>query len=103
LRQIFQKKWEYNGTVRQLFIDFKKAYDSINKEELYSILIGFGIPKKMVQLVKMCLSDPISRVRIDNNMSDSFKIRNGLKQGDALTPLVFNFALEYAIFKIKGD
>jgi len=42
----------------------------------------------MVQLVKMYLSDLISRVRIGNNMSDSFKVRNGLKQGDALTPLV---------------
>ena len=36
-------------------------------------------------------------------MSDSFKIRNGLKQGDALSPLLFNFALEYAILKLKGD
>jgi len=57
----------------------------------------------MVQLVKMCLSDPTSRVRIGNNMSDSFKICNGLKQIDALSPLLFNFALEYAILKIKGN
>jgi len=101
LRQILETKWEYNGRVHQLFIDFKKAYDSINKEKLYCILIRFGIPKKkMVPLVKMYLNDPISRVRIGNNMSDSFKIRNGLKQGDVLTPLLFNFALEYAILKI---
>jgi len=44
----------------------------------------------------MCLS-------VGNNMSESFKIRNELKQGDALSPLLFNFALEYAILKIKGD
>jgi len=36
-------------------------------------------------------------------MSHSFKIRNGLKQGDALSPLLFNFALEYAILKIEED
>jgi len=51
----------------------------------------------------MCLSDPISRVRIGNNMSYSSKIRNGLKQGDALSPLLFNFDLEYEILRIKGD
>jgi len=96
-----EKKWEHNGTVHQLFIDFKKAYDSIKRENLYSILIRFGIPKTLVQLVKMCLKDPISRVRIGNNMSENFKIRNGLKQGDALS--LFNFALEYAILKTKGD
>jgi hypothetical protein len=42
--QILEKKWEYNGMVHQLFIDFKKAYDSIKREVLYSILLEFGIP-----------------------------------------------------------
>jgi hypothetical protein len=45
IRQILEKKWEYNGTVHQLFIDFKKAYDSVRREVLYSILIEFGIPR----------------------------------------------------------
>jgi hypothetical protein len=39
LRQILEKKWEYNETVHQLFIDFKKAYDSVRREVLYNILI----------------------------------------------------------------
>jgi hypothetical protein len=39
IRQILEKKWEYNGTVNQLFIDFKKAYDSVWRELLYNILI----------------------------------------------------------------
>ena len=51
-----EKKWEYKGTVHQLFIDFKKAYDSVKREVLYDILIEFGIPKKLVRLIKMCLS-----------------------------------------------
>ena len=101
LRQILEKKWEYNGTVHQLFIDFKKAYDSIKREKFYSILIRFGIPKKLVQLVRMCLRDPISRVRIGNDVSDSFEIRSGLKQDDALSPLLFNFVLEYVILEKK--
>jgi hypothetical protein len=43
-----EKKWEYNGKVHQLFIDFKKAYDSVRREVLYNILIEFGIPRKLV-------------------------------------------------------
>jgi predicted helicase len=39
-----RKKWEYNETVHQLFIDFKEACDSMRKEVLYNILIEFGIP-----------------------------------------------------------
>jgi hypothetical protein len=42
------KKWEYNGVVHQLFVDFKKAYDSERREVLYNIHTEFGIPKKFV-------------------------------------------------------
>ncbi|KAJ4433959.1 hypothetical protein ANN_16278 [Periplaneta americana] len=99
--EIMEKKWEYKGTVHQLFIDFKKAYDSVKREVLYDILIEFGIPKKLVRLIKMCLSETYSRVRIGQFLSDAFPIHCGLKQGDALSPLLFNFALEYAIRKVQ--
>jgi hypothetical protein len=39
IRQILEKKWEFNGTIHQLFIDFKEAYDPVSREVLYSILI----------------------------------------------------------------
>ncbi|KAJ4449009.1 hypothetical protein ANN_00403 [Periplaneta americana] len=99
--EIMEKKWEYKGTVHQLFIDFKKAYDSVKREVLYDILIEFGIPKKLVRLIKMCLSETYSRVRIGQFLSDALPIHCGLKQGDALSPILFNFALEYAIRKVQ--
>jgi hypothetical protein len=64
IQQILEKKWEYNGTVHQLFIDFKKVYDSVKREVLYNILLEFGIPKKLVRLIKMCLNETYSKVRI---------------------------------------
>jgi hypothetical protein len=60
--------------VHQLFIDFKKAYDSVRREVLYN--------------------ERYSKVRIGKRLSDSFPIQNGLKQGDALSPMLFDFALE---------
>jgi len=44
------KNWKYNEAGHQLFIDFKKAYDSVRREALYNILIEFGIPIKLVRL-----------------------------------------------------
>jgi hypothetical protein len=60
-------------------------------------LIEFGIPRKLLGLIKMCLNETYCRVRIGKNLSDKFSVQNGLKQGDALSSLLFNFALEYAI------
>ena len=56
---------------------------------------------KLVKLIKMCLNENYSRVRVGKHLSDMFPIRNGFKQGDALSPLLFNFALEYAIRKVQ--
>ncbi|KAJ4444442.1 hypothetical protein ANN_06234 [Periplaneta americana] len=100
---IMEKKWEYKGTVHQIFIDLKKAYDAVKREVLYDTLIEFGIPKKLVRLIKMCLSETYSRLRIGQFLSDAFPIHCGLKQGDALSPLLFNFALEYAIRKVQNN
>ena len=63
--------------MHQLFIDFEKAYDSVRGEILYNILIEFGVPRKLVNLIKMCLTETYSRVRVGKNLSDRFPIRNG--------------------------
>jgi hypothetical protein len=53
--QILKKNF---NTMRahQLFIDFKKAYDSVRREVLYIILIELGVSMKLVRLIKMCLN-----------------------------------------------
>ena len=61
----------------------------------------FGIPKKLIRLIKMCLTETYSTVWVSRNLSDMLPIRNGMKQGDALLPLLFNFALEYAIRRVQ--
>jgi hypothetical protein len=56
---------------------------------------------KLVRLIKMCLNETYSKVRIGKHLSESFLIQNGLKQGDILTSLLLNFALEYTIRKVQ--
>jgi hypothetical protein len=68
---------------------------------LYNIIIEFGIPIVLVRLIKMCLNETYRRVWVGKKMSDMFPVRNGLKQGDALSPLLLNFTLEYAIRRVQ--
>jgi hypothetical protein len=93
IRQIAEIEFEYNDTVHQLFIDFKKAYDSVGREVLYNILIEFGVPRKLVGLIKMCLNETYSTVHIGKYQSDKFPVQNGLKEGDALSSLLWNTPL----------
>jgi hypothetical protein len=72
--QILEKKWAYNSTVHQLFIDFKKAYGSVRREVLYNILIEFGVLRVVDGLVRMCLNETYSTMHIGKNLSDKFPI-----------------------------
>ena len=57
IRQILEKIWEYNEEVPQLLIDFKKAYGSVMREDVYRNPNYFGIPRTIVSLVKMSLTE----------------------------------------------
>jgi hypothetical protein len=68
---------------------------------LHNIPAGIGYLMKLVTLIKMCLNETHSEPRIGKYVYDNFPNKNFLKQGDALSPLPFNFALVYAISKVQ--
>jgi hypothetical protein len=74
IRQLLEKTWECNGTVHELFIDFKKAYDAVRREVLYDILVEFGRPRKLAGQIKMCLNKTFSTVRIGKYQPNKFCI-----------------------------
>ena len=77
---------EYNEAVNQFFIDYKKTYHSVRWNVLYNILIAFGIPIKLLKLIKMSLTETCSRDQLGKN---------------SLSSLHFNFALVYAIRNVQ--
>jgi hypothetical protein len=82
-------------------MEFKKAYDPVRREVLCNNVIEFGIPMNLIRLFKMYLNETYSRVQVGKHLFDMFPIRNDLIQGDALSPLLFNFAVDYAIRRFQ--
>ena len=99
LRQILEKYWEFNKNMWHVFVDFRQAYDSVHRESLWKILKYFNIPDELIRLVKMCYRNTKCRVRIGGELTDAFDVRGGLKQGCALSTLLFNLALEWVMRK----
>jgi sorting nexin-29 len=94
MRQILEKTSEYRISTFHLFIDFKAAYDTIRRDQLLDNLTEFKIPPKLIRLVKLTLKHMRCRVKIHNNLSEQFDTSIGLRQGDALSCILFNLALE---------
>jgi hypothetical protein len=81
VKQTLEKCWEYNLSVYQIYVDFKQAHDSIQRKKLYTIMYEFGLPPKLVRLVRATMTGTEAQVKVQTELTDTFEIRQGLKQG----------------------
>ncbi|KAL4091392.1 hypothetical protein QTP88_026089 [Uroleucon formosanum] len=103
LRQIMSKYYEFGKDLHLVFVDYKQAYDSVDREELWKTLVILGIPKKYVKLIKVCYEKTLCKVCYLQGISDPFEVKSGFKQGDALSPALFNLVLEKIIRDTNDD
>ena len=84
-----------------MFIDFQKAYDSIHRDTLWKCMEEFKIPKKLINICRACVQKTRSTVIVDGTLSSFFENNIGSKQGDPLSPILFNLALQKVIQSTK--
>jgi len=101
LRQVMLKHYEFNKDLCMVFVGYKQVYDSINREEVWNTLIYFGIPKKYVNVVKLCSNKTECKVKFLGELSSAFDVNSGLRQGDALSPTLFNLDIETVIRELN--
>ena len=94
LRMILEKAWEFQGDYHHLFVDFKQAYDTPERDHLFTAMNHFDIPAKLIKLCRMTLSNTWSCVRAAGTTTKKFRTYRGLRQGDALSCGLFNIILE---------
>lgn len=97
LRRLLEKTLEFQIDTHHLFIDFKQAYDSIERSSLFTSMRTFGIPSKLNRLCWLTLANTDSVVKIGSETSEQFTTKQGFRQGDALSCDFFNLCLEKII------
>jgi len=101
LRQIMEQSAEWNATMYATFIDFEKAFDSLHRETLWKILRNYGIPEKVVSIIRLLYMNFSSQVICGSQLTDSFKISTGVKQGCILSPFLFLLAVDFIMKKVE--
>ena len=85
------------------FIDFKKAFDSIDREMMFAILRHYGIPSKIVNAIRVLYDNSKSQVYEGGQLSVPFNITTGVLLGDVLAPFLFIIVIDYITRQSQGQ
>jgi hypothetical protein len=103
LRRILEHRGRYQQPTITCFVDFAAAFDSLHRSSLWSILEADGLPPKLVNLIKAYYAGTGSRVLIRGEQSERFETRTGVRQGCPLSPILFNFAIDWVLKTALSD
>ena len=107
VRQFVEKSWEHQSKAFLTFIDLKKAYDSVPRHAMWLALEKLGVPEQTIRLIRSFHNNVRARVRLEGMMLEEIQVRNGLRQGCCMAPVLFNLytclAVERWLEKVRGD
>lgn len=95
LRRVLEHRFAFQQPTIACFVDFRAAFDSIDRESLWKIMVADGTPPKLVNLIKSYYSLTKARVRVYGEESSDFDLSTGVRQGCPLSPVLFNYAIDW--------
>ena len=90
VRQLAEKAIEHQTKQFLIFVDLRKAYDSVPREALWAALGKLGVPDVLVDVVRSFHTNMMARVRVDGELLEEIGVNNGLRQGCTMAPTLFN-------------
>lgn len=102
LRRVLEEARNYNIDAVLVFVDFKKAFDSVDRNKMFNILALYGIPSKFINAIRLLYSNTSAKVQTPDGETSSFSILAGILQGDTLAPFLFIIVVDY-IMRISVD
>ena len=79
------------------FIDLKAAYDTVNREALWKLILDYGLPAKECKLIQSLYQGTSAAVRCEGGLTDWFEVKTGLRQGCLLSPALFNIFIDFVV------
>lgn len=101
IRQINEKSIEYNRPAFLCLIDLEKAFDRVQLQDVVHILYNRNIPLKIIKLVEDIYTRNKIEARVNSELTDPIDVTTGIRQGDSLSPLLFNIILDEIIKQVK--
>lgn len=95
LRQLIEKVREFRESLHIAFVDFKCAFDSIDRQAIWSIMKNCGVDSKVIRLIKNFYVGSTSCVRLAGKHSDWFSVNSGVRQGCVAAPELFNSVMDH--------
>ena len=97
LRIILEQSEEWKCSLLVNFVDYEKAFDSVDRNTLWKIMRHYGIPPKIVNLTEKMYDGTNCRIIHEGRLTDSFSIKTGVRQGCLLSPFLFILALDWVM------
>ena len=89
MRIIIEQSMEWQSSLYINFIDFEKAFDSVDRRVLWTILRHYGIPVKIIKIIQSFYQDMTCQVIHGTELTERFAVETGVRQGCLLSPLIF--------------
>jgi Reverse transcriptase (RNA-dependent DNA polymerase) len=97
LRALTSACTEHHKGMAIAYVDFAKAYDSINRAALWQALKLYGVHAKIIRLLIDLHTDNIARVRLGGKLGSEFKVTAGVRQGCVIAPTLFNVYIDMVV------
>ncbi|KAI0235174.1 hypothetical protein LSAT2_014355 [Lamellibrachia satsuma] len=97
LRIIVEQSIEWNSSLYINFVDYEKAFDSVDRETLWKVLRDYGVPKKLVNMIKNSYEEMSCRVIHEGQLTKNFEVMTGVRQGCLLSPFLFILVIDWVM------
>ena len=97
LRQIIEKSMAFQLNISFCFIDFRAAFNSVDREQMYQIMKHYGLPQKVINIIRNSYDGFKCRVKAEGEKGRLFDVRTGVRQGDVWSPILFGLVINYIL------